>query len=129
MEDAAIVGDGTMLTKYQPPPSVRLISIGDLSYHPQDSLGGEKEQILDAEVESLLNGIPVEGTMLPGPVADKVGSVVGTFKSFQQGGGLLKGGAKFDLDGQFHTPSISRNSTIVSIATEERESYKHLFRA
>jgi hypothetical protein len=110
-----------MRTKYPLSASVRLIGIGYLGYHPEDRLGGEKEQILDAKVECLLDRVLVEGTVLPGPVAYEVGSIVGTLKSLKQGGSLLRGGTQFDLDGQLHSPSISWNSTFVPICLHNNQ--------
>jgi hypothetical protein len=81
--------------------------MGDFSDHPENSLGGEREQVLDAEIESFLDRVFVEGKMLPRPVADEVGSIISTLKYEEQGIFLLGGGTEFDLDGQFHSPSIS----------------------
>jgi hypothetical protein len=107
MKDTAIIRDRAMLAKKALPLSIHLIGITDLGNHSQDSLGRQRELILDAEVESLLNRVLVEGTVLPGPIADKVGSVIGTLKCLQQRGCLLRGRLELDLSGQLHNKSIS----------------------
>ena len=107
MEDAAIVWERAVLAKHPLSLPIRFISITDFSYHPEDSLRGEREQVLDAEIESFLNGILVEGTVLPGPVADEVSSIIGALKYEEKGCLLPRGRTEFDLDGQFHGPSIS----------------------
>ena len=96
-----------MRAKYPLPFPVRFISITDFSDDPEDRLGGEREQVLDAEIESFLDRVPVEDTMLPGPVADEVGSVVSSLKYEEKGCLLRRGRRQFDLNGQFHSPSIS----------------------
>ena len=65
MEDAAIIGDRAVRTKQALPFPVRFISITDFGDHPEDRLGRKREQVLDAEIESLLDRVFVEGTMLP----------------------------------------------------------------
>ena len=106
MEDAAIIRDRAVRTKYPLSLPVRFIGISHFSDNPEDRLGGEREQVLDAEIESLLDRVLVEGTMLPGPVADKVGSIIGALKYEEKGCLLPRGRTQFDLDGQFHTAII-----------------------
>ena len=106
MEDAAIIRGRAVRTKYPLSLPVRFIGIRYLGDHPEDRLGGEREQVLDAEIESFLDGVLVEDTMLPGPVADEVSSIIGTLKYEEKGCLLRSGRTEFDLDGQFHTAII-----------------------
>ena len=107
VEDTAIVWNGTMCTKHPLPLAIYLIAVTDLGNHPDDRLGGKKKQILDTEVESFLNGVLVESTMLRYPVAYKVGRLIGTLKSLEQGRFLLGRGTQLDLNGQYHNAIIS----------------------
>ena len=106
MEDTAIVWDRAVRTKQALSLPIRFISIRYLGNYPEDRLGGEREQVLDTEIESLLNRVPVESAMLPGPVADEVSSVVSTLKYEEKGCLLRRGRTEFDLNGQFHTAII-----------------------
>ena len=106
MEDAAIIRYRAMRTKQALPFPVRFIGIRYLGDHPEDSLGGEREQVLDAEIESFLDRVPVEDTMLPRPVADEVSSDISSLKYEEKGCLLRRGRRQFDLNGQFHTAII-----------------------
>jgi hypothetical protein len=91
MEDTAIIWNATMLAKYAHSLFVRLICVTDLGNHSKSRLGGESELTFDTEVESLLNGILMEGAILPCPVADKVGNIIGSLKYEEEGCCLSRG--------------------------------------
>jgi hypothetical protein len=116
VEDAAVIRDRAVRTKYPLSLPVHFISIRYLGDHSEDRLGGEREQVLDAEIESLLDRVPVEDTMLPRPVADKVGSIIGSLKYEEKGCLLRRGRRQFDLNGQSHGDDtmIQHESTLVS---------------
>jgi hypothetical protein len=106
VEDTAIVWDRAVLAKQALSLPIRFISIRYLGNYPEDRLGGEREQVLDAEIESFLDRVPVEGTMLPGPVADEVSSDISSLKYEEKCCLLPRGRTQFDLNGQFHTAII-----------------------
>jgi hypothetical protein len=103
-EDTNVISNRAMLAERALGLLIQLISISDLSNHPHHYLSGKHELISHAIVQHFVQSVLGEGAVLPGPLTDKVGSIVGSFNRFYERADLLWGGLQLDGSSQLHTP-------------------------
>lgn len=118
-EDAAIVSDGTVLSK---PPfafPIELIGIGNLCNLPHGDLGREVELFTHRVIRKFVQIELAKRFSFPCLFADEIASIVGGFNRVKQCLSLFFGWFQFNLRYQFHLSSlehiISRSQGFVKV--------------
>jgi hypothetical protein len=109
-EDAVVVGDGAVRTESASPLAVQLLGVGHLGNQAHDNLGAQVEADPDVSISLLVESELAEGVGLPGGLTDSIGGVVGALQGGEEGGHVLGGGLKLQLDDQLHVASIANDS-------------------
>ncbi len=100
---AAIVDDGSTLSKLMLAFLVGLVGVGHLAQTTDDDLGCQRETILDIVIDRLLKFELRKDLFRPRIFGDRIASRIGRLHCFKQDRSLFLRGVKPNLSGQLHT--------------------------